>query len=116
MPLHIYTRIGQAVQQIRSTVFGKELHHALRHHAAEAINAADVLRCGVSQGVHTAKMLGQQGGGFIANIADTKTEHQFIQVVLLRGSNGFEQVLSALGFEFIQRQQLIFGQVVQVCY
>ena len=43
-----------------------------------------------------AKMLCQQSGGLIADIADTKTKHQLIQIVLLRGSNGFAAGSSAL--------------------
>ena len=76
------------MHQIGGAILGKELHHTLRHHAAKAVDLADLLSGGFPDGLQRAEMFCQQRGCLIADVADAKTEQKFIQIVLLGGGNG----------------------------
>ena len=76
------------MHKVGSAFLGKEFHHALCHHAAKAVDLADLLCGGFPDGLQRAEMLCQQRGCLIADIADAKAEQKLIQIVLLGGSNG----------------------------
>ena len=71
------------MHQIGRAILGKEFSHALGHHAAKTIDLADLLLGCFPDGLQRAKMLCQQCGGLIADVADSKRKHQLIQIVLL---------------------------------
>ena len=103
------------MHQIGGAFLGKELHHALRHHAAKAVDFADLLSGGFPDGLQCAEMFCQQRGCLIADVADAKAEQKFIQIVLLGGSNSLQQIVRAFLLEFVQLQQLFPGQRVDIC-
>ena len=88
LPLHIDPGICKAVHKVGGAFLGKELHHALRHHTAKAVDLTDLLCGGFPDGLQRAEMLCQQRGRLITDIADAKTKKKFIQIVLFGGSNG----------------------------
>ena len=103
------------MDKVGGAVFGEELHHALPHHAAEAVDLADRFDVSLPDGFQRAEVLGQQGGGLVSDVADAKTEQQLVQIVLLGIFDGVEKVRCALLLELFQRQQLLEGQVIEVC-
>ena len=115
LPRHVHARIGQTVDKVGGAVLGEELHHALTHHAAEAVDLADRFDVSFPDGFQRAEVLGQQGGGLVSDVADAKTEQQLVQIVLLGIFDGVEKVRCALLLELFQRQQLLEGQVIEVC-
>ena len=103
------------MHKVGGTFLGKELHHALRHHAAKAVDLADLLCGGFPDRLQRTEMLCQQRGCLIADVADAKAKQKLIQIVLLGGSNGLQQIVCAFLLEFVQFQQLFPGQRVDIC-
>ena len=103
------------MDKVGGAVLGEELHHALPHHAAEAVDLADRFDVSFPDGFQRAEVLGQQGGGLVSDVADAKTKQQLVQIVLLGIFDGVEKVRCALLLELFQRQQLLEGQVIEVC-
>ena len=103
------------MHQIGSAILGKEFSHALGHHAAKTINLADLLLGCFPDGLQRAKMLCQQCGGFIADVADSKRKHQLIQIVLLGSFDRLQQIVCTLFLELFQCEQLLYCQVIEIC-
>ena len=64
------------LQQVPGTLFGKEFHNALGHHAAKPVNGTDLFGGGLAQLFHGTKMLRQQGCGLVADVADAQRVYQ----------------------------------------
>ena len=113
--MHVHTGIGQTVHQIGSAILGKEFSHALGHHTAKTIDLADLLLGCFPDGLQRAKMLCQQCGGFIADVADSKRKHQLIQIILLGSFDRLQQIVCAFFLELFQCEQLLYCQVIEIC-
>ena len=103
------------MHQIGSSILGKEFSHALGHHAAKAINLADLLLSCFPDGLQRTKMLCQQCSGLIADVANSKRKHQLIQIVLLGSFDRLQQIVRTLFLELFQCEQLLYCQVIEIC-
>ena len=103
------------MDKIGGSVLGEELHHALSHHTAKAVDLADAFDGGFPDGLHGTKMFCQQSSGLIPDVADTKAKEELVQIVLLGALNGLQQIGGTLFLEFFQCQQLLHRQSVNIC-
>ena len=115
MPFHVQPCLHQTTQQILCATFGKKFMHALRHHLAKAVNGGDLFGFCLADRLHGAEMLGQQSRRLIANVANAKAEQQLVQIVGAGFFNSVQKIFCAFRLEFIQREQLLFGEGINIC-